>query len=417
MLPEYLSDVNMCVWYKLLNEKTMRKVLRKSMHWICLFALVAMVACSKDDKGPKTSPLSPEEHKAKLEEKGLAFVQAINVKEQETAVQAMKTLAGLVQDESLNDIIQDLIDQVSNVAATNSLPGLMALAMDQKLYKLSDFYGKYVYNQGTWTRTDLDGKAEFHYPEGTKPAILSITSTPSQETIPNEEGGFDIQLPASIDMKLTVNGQEELNFKLEIRLNSSAKTAGVTAKLTIARKYTWSVKSDIAASKAVMEGSMTVGDNSLISLSTTLNGAGLNDPESDNTALHSAVADITISGIRAKGNANIKAISEYEDELDDAIDKAGRWDMNEQEAKGLADAYNRNMKVELYYSDEDAKIADMVMAAFLDYKVYYIEPRLKFASDGSEITLDDYFADQASFKDLLDAAEKLYEQYMRLLEL
>ena len=93
----------------------------------------------------------------------------------------------------------------------------------------------------------------------------------------------------------------------------------------------------------------------------------------------------------------------------------------------VAEAYNKYMTAELYYTDGDNVIATLSMQSYFEpYDYYYgyedeedgyydYEPVITFVSDESTFSMESYF-DDVSFNDLINSAEDLADEYENYLQ-
>lgn len=388
------------------------KFLLKYRYVVCAVLLACSVACSDDDDKVKDSPLTPEEHKVQLEQTGRTLVGKIKPEEQETAINAVQTLTSLMQDESFAELFSGIFDDVTTVVAHNDVNGLIALATDENVWQVADFYGKYTYTDGVWTKEEADDRAEFNYTVNGKAAQL-VAKTQGELT--EVEG---VKVPNSVDITLTVAGNEELALKVNGSLASDRKSAKADVSLTIAKAYRWSSDLDVAGDKATAMIQLQKGDERLISVDAELRGNQMTDPDYTDKVgfdktLTSAKFEIKVLDLVVKGNGNLETLIRENEGNDD-------WVGSMEGAEGWAATFNKNAKAELFYKNGSEKVADIVMVAYLKEEewgeeYYAIKPCLKFTSDEALYDIDSYFSDSTKFADLIRAVQTLVDQYVAIL--
>ena len=171
------------------------KFFAKGFYLLCMLVFaVGMAACSDDDKGgdtPPPSPLTPDEHKTKLETVGKEFVAKFNAEDHRVAVEAIDYLVDILETSGLfgddddevdlpdpmpeNPMVQ-MLSSLRSVAKSNSLTGLTTLATEVDRLSLADYAGVYTYNKVSeeWTKVEATGKIELQFNNG-KACVLALT--------------------------------------------------------------------------------------------------------------------------------------------------------------------------------------------------------------------------------------------------
>lgn len=333
------------------------KFLLKYRYIVCAVLLACSVGCSDDDKKVKDSPLTPEEHKVQLEQTGKTLVSKIKPEEQETAINAVQTLTFLMQDQSFAELFEGIFDDVNTVVAQNDVNGLIALATNENVWQVADFYGKYTYADGIWTKEAANDRAEFNYTVDGKTAQLVAKA---QGELMNVEG---VKVPGSVEVKLTVAGTEELSLTVDGSLASDMKSAKAKTSLTIAKAYKWSCELNAAGDKATALIQLQKGDERLISVDAELKGNKMTEPDyvgsvTLDKVLTSAKFEIKVLDLVVKGNGNLQTIISEDEKNDDFV-------ASMEGAEAWAAVFNENAKVELFYENGSEKVADVVMVAYL----------------------------------------------------
>lgn len=429
------------------------KFLAKGFYLLCMLVFaVGVTACSDDDKDgdtPPPSPLTPTEHKAKLENIGKEFVAKFNAEDHRAAVEALDYLSDILDasglfgedDEDVNipdpgpAPIGKMLLSLRSVAKDNSLTGLTDLATEVDKYALADYAGVYTYNKNTeeWEKVDATGKIELNFNNG-KVCVLSLTF----------EGGKDytyentaVNIPAKVNISLKVAGEEQIGASINTNLSNDQKSVDLTAKMTLNGGYVWELAVSAANSQIVESYKMTKNGETLIVSDAKLTGNKLTDPDAlENGEPADMIADgefnFNVMDVVVKGKGDIKAIIKGIDAITENSDsKAG--------AQKEADIYNKYASMALYYSGGSEKVADVQMDIYEDEddydenvgyepapensfgkmeqttnKYYYTAPVLIFASDGSKYDMETYFS-EANFGSLIGSVRTLANKYAAMI--
>lgn len=411
------------------------KFLAKSLYLLCMLVFaVGVTACSDDDKGddtpPPPSPLTPDQHKAKLESVGKDFVAKFNAEDHRVAVEALDYLSDIIEEAGLFDEddeivelpdpnpVQKMLASLRAVAKDNSVNGLATLATEVDKVGLADYAGVYTYNEATteWTKVEATGKIELKFNNG-KPCVLALAF----------EGGKDyvyentaVNIPAKATISLSVDAKEQIGGVIKTDLANDQKSATVSVNMSLIGGYEWEL-AVVAKSNLVTESyRMTKEGETLIVSDAEVSGTNLTDPDAiENNEAEDLLADgefnFNVMGVVVKGGADIKSIIKEVDAIPESSDsKIG--------AQKEADIYNKNAAMALYYSDGSEKVADIKMDIVKEvddygttqYDYYYTSPVLIFASDGSKYDMETYFS-EANFSSLIESVRTLANKYAAMI--
>lgn len=445
--------VNVLISNKYYSKIKIMKFLSKGFYLVCMLVFaMGITACSDDDKDgdtpPPPSPLTPDEHKAKLETVGKDFVAKFNAEDHRAAVEAIDYLNSII-DPLIGSDDEDVIlppdpgydpnpygkmlASLRSVAKDNSLNGLVTLATEVDEYGLSDLEGVYSYDNKTekWDTTAATGKIELVFDNG-KACVLTVTF----------EGGKDytyentvVNVPAKVNISLKVAGAEQIGATINTNLANDQKSAEVSAKMTLNGGYVWELAVNAKSNAITQVSKMTKNGETLISSNAEITGTNLTDPDAlqnnePEDLVSNGALDFTVMGdIAMSGKANIKSIIREVDLITEPSDsKTG--------AQKEAEIYNKYASLAMYYSGGSEKVADIKMDIVKDEddydhnigyqpeigkkdqsvitEYYYAAPVLIFASDGSKYDMETYFSD-ANFGSLIESVRTLANKYAAMI--
>lgn len=425
--------------------------LKNLKYYFCVvIAAGCIMACSdsKDKDGDgngdySDSPLTPDEHKSKLENIGKDFVAKFKAEDHETVVNSLYNLSDILEGSNFDDFLPDylqsndynypyMLTEVIRHNDANALMKLATKALEDDKYQVSDFAGIYTYNsqKRTWARTDATNKVELHYTVDGVTSVLGVTF--SDITQYTKADGIIVDIPAKTAMALTVNNQKVMSFTTDINLAKDMYSADIKSTLALGDNYTWEINASAKSDKATAAFKMTVKGEELINGTAELTGTKLTDPgyieDNGEDIFNTAKMDFTVMGIRMAGNADIKAIIKGEDNIGDMYPWSSNFTeaADKKNAEALMALYNDYMKVEGFYTAEKQKFVDIKMG-LTSSKVYRwnpstdkgetvtdwdIQPILVF-TDKSEMEFETFFT-ETRFSSLISAVETLVNSYIDL---
>lgn len=429
--------------------------LQNTKYYLYVLLACCLIACKDDDKGVTDSPLTPDEHKAKLETIGKEFIAKINASDHETVVKSLNNLTEAIDGSNLEDLFpvnevpknetivdqyqpklpQSLLQVIKNNDA-NALMQLATKAIDDDEYRISDFEGIYTYSESdnSWLRKDAENKVELHYTVDGVASILSINCSGMKDY--TKVDGVIVEVPAKTEMTLTVTGEKVMDFVTTIELSNDLYSAKINSTLTLNDNYSWNITADVKSEQVTSTFKMTVNNENLINGTVVVYGNKMTDPDyiekDEEDIVNNGNFDFTIMNLQLKGNGNIKSILTGLDELD-YIDP---WDKNFKESASKANAekemklYNDNMNITGFYVKENQKFVDVKMGIYSEeQEVYYwdgydyqyktintwdVQPILVF-TDKSEMDFETFFT-ESDFSKLIKSVETLINKYMDMVD-
>lgn len=435
--------------------------LKNTKYYLYILLACCAMACSDDknndgDGDYSNSPLSPDEHKAKLETIGKDFVAKINAEDHKEVTESLYCLTNLMDDASFDNCLpESLRDEAPengyeedfyhpstllNVIKNNDINTLMALATanyDDE-YKISDFNGIYTCTNGTWAKTsEATGKWELLYTDSETGKKSTLSMSYSDLKTYTKVNNTLVEVPGQMTLTLTVGNKKVLELKNDITLTADMYNATINCNLTLADNYVWNLTASATPDKVSSTFKMTVKGEELINGSAEVTGTRLTDPDNieDNEAdiLNNGKCEMNIMNIRLAGNGDIKAIVSGEDKIGNIYP----WDSDYTEAadkknaEALMALYNDYMKIEGFYTKEKEKFVDIKMGLYSDtYNKFVswdpetgskfepiidwdIQPILVFG-DKSEMEFDTFFT-ESRFSSLISSVETLINKYMDMI--
>ena len=317
---------------------------------------------------------------------------------------------------------------------------------------------EYVYDNDSeeWIETDKGNDEIVFKWDDCQTVITWSNSNKTWEGKVDFDQAASVRIPESINISVKIGGKEHLGVKLSpgvkdnytmtpqavVSLNggyaftvdASASSKGVQASVTVAKN-----SAKLASAKAYMSiNDLTDTDNWFEQETYTwTDGYGVEHTEhynyevldkyiGKNAKTGEASIDILSVSVYAKGD--IRAIVTGSNAIDDVNSESG--------AIKYAELINKNIEAYMYYNDQKAKVADIMVQPYLEdgydwnepqpnYPYYNAsraydeeswgqEPVLVFP-DGSKFAFEDYFTSQ-KFSSLIDAVGELIDAYRNIVE-
>lgn len=421
----------------------MNFIVKKQFLVYLMTVALGVTSCGSDDKGDNgggngggsstESPLTPDQHKAKLETIGKDFVAMFNPNDHKAAVESMDYLSGIIdapglfdeKEETVYPPIPNILSSVRSVILHNDMNGLATFASEPDTYTLSEYAGVYTYNASKkiWEKTAATGKIELKYNNAKD--VMTLTFEGGVDYTQAE--GVVVNVPAKVNFLLKVGTEEQVTCVATTSLSADQKSAEVAVKLSLIGGYVWELSLNAKNSEVSGTYKMSKNGQQLMASIAKLTGNKLTSPDDiENGEASDMLAngefDFRIMDVALNGKGDIKAVIAGLDKIEEKL-------TDEQETQKEAEIYNQYVKIELYYADKAEKIADVKMRAFYDgqnwgyhynpqtgkmeygeYKDYELMPNLIFVSDGSEFSMDTYFS-EANFGSLIQSIETLVNKY------
>ena len=400
-----------------------------------LIILFAFTACgSKDDpvpEGGKTSPLTVEEQKAKMETAAnelMSDLQASNVQNViDIADYADETYNADNYDcDGVGKWWSDCLDAITKFNSSDTYTKTFT-----RLYAASNFTGHFKVNTATkkWDYTPASD-LEFIFPDKQGKECTAILTTSgntkkvymgeSVEYINWREDDFYknyVNVPEGIKVAFIQEGTTiammDLSTNLSDMLSDNFDLAkdsySASCKLMV-NDFTFEVKkaaySPTLASVAL---SVLKGDKYLLSMVVAAKGAVTNE------FTEVGIANINMDIL---GEIQIKGTCSNCSKYGDYINAAGDNDNNEATFKSDISQANSILDLGLYYNSETRQ-ASIALEPFENEdryeKYWYCEPVLKF-DDGTSYSTFEAFFDKTSFKEVIDNFNKLIGDYQAMID-
>lgn len=411
---------------------------------ILCFSTLGLVSCGEKTEDSPYTELTPDEHKAKLEEIGLSIANKVNPEVQKNLV---KTFDAFIEYSDGLDIednnempgnAQDLAKILKSICEENSLGKVSNLsrATDSELYSLARYAGIYTLVDGyedewgdayyNWRKEDASDKLEFRFKADNKDAVIQITKEGSEQKFDAYDDGtsYSVMVPEVAKVTVTYDGKTELTVVCKMKVDNSAKT--VVSDITVdANGYKYEEHLDVNSSKASTNLAFSIDGTKIVEANASINGKDMTNGD----VIGDNVDDETIQNLFGSGQVEVKVYGDKDGvilkgsvssvkELVDKLDRLDDVDWEEENTMAhqtkIAEAYNEYLKGEMYYTNGDNVIARFNMQAYDDsdeWGDYYdIEPIITFASDNSKFSFESYF-DDMSFEKLVDKVEDLGDEF------
>lgn len=437
----------------------MKKVLFTLM--LTASALLLFSACNKKDNDSANeikpgditnSELTPGEHKSKLEEIALEFVNMYDTKDVDALVESAIALEQYMEDFTYGGSDDDYLDARSLIRGLREFSAtditlFATRAAENFVIDINDpdtniYAGKcFTYEDYEWIVTDGDPKSVVFKWDDTVATISWDGSKKIEYLVESEDVNYVVYVPSTIEVSITINGKEHLGITLntnitdlktwapsvDIRLNGGYTFASEVSGNSKGLEAKSSAKKD---SKVLLAGKAVVAINDFTDIDNWIQEEYDDyydetytylDPSmyfAENVKSGSAQIDILELSIVASGDFKgmYEEMLEYDEKYDYYDDE---WnylpDVAEKYYNKVCDCINDNVSVVIVYNDTKEKVADIVMnvASYYDdydeaYR-YYLEPILLFP-DGSKFAFEEYFTERA-FGNLIDRLEQMAEHF------
>lgn len=418
---------------------------------LCATITLLMVACAPmaetDPNDPNTpgqtdpnnpnnpsSELTPGEHKAKLEDIALEFVDSFNVSDVEDAVNALYNLSDYLEYGDFPDYYSNMIKDLANGVTDMSTADFMSFAtrasedfiIDINDPDINPYAGySYAYDDSEWIKEKTNDKTIKLIWDNAE-ALLSWDDSKKFE-YEFDDVDYIVYVPKTITFILNISRSEHIKVvvstnisdvktlapAVDVKLNggyvlntsNSANSKGVESHSTIKKN-----------GKTLMSAVSVVSINDATDIDSWLeeeyceycgeNHYDLVSPEYMGNNIKTGTAQIDILSLSIVASGDFRGMYDKYDELE------GKYDDNTKKFyEEVCKLINDSVVVAVSYNDTKEKVASIVVqvASYDDYYgvEYYIEPILLFP-DGSKYAFEDYFTERA-FGDLLDKLDELAE--------
>lgn len=409
------------------------------------------------------SELTPGEHKARLEEIAIEFVDAFNPADVEELVYSAEALTeyaeyfdygfGAESDDVVENggaPVETLARGLQRFSAADLVEFATRVAEDFVIDvndpDMNPYAGKnYTWDGDNYEWVEAAGKDKtigFEWDETV--ATISWFGSTKVEYLYDEETNYVVYVPNDINITIKIGGKTYFTAKLETKItdiktwapkvtitlnggyefvaNSAGNSKGLEAGASIKKNG----KTLLNAAAVVAINDATDIDNWMYEYYDEYNGEYRTEVTGEYFVenVKTGAAQLDILALSIVGEGDFKGMYEEMERLEEEYDY---WDDNSNKLPDVEKEYcdevckyvNEKVKVVLVYNDTKERVANIVFATrkyvdeydgFIDYD---FEPILVFP-DGSKFAFDEYFTEKA-FGDLIEAAEALAEEFSSLL--
>jgi len=355
----------------------MNKTLRKFSVLILSGAILA--ACGDDDDKNSTTNIEPEfptefsdktveQNKSELQDNGIDLVNKLTTLKSSSGIQTSIAFSEHVDGATLPESIGgrvasnsgvSLLQTLAEFGKGNATPGKvidgMRINADDEV-SASEIYdalkGTFTYSAGNnaWTFAQGGDKIIFKFPStktGTannaEYALYDFKSAQVTNTIDGQT--YTNEYPTNLKADLTVDGTKKMEYSFSVTYDSKGNPTNLTTSLKI-DTFTFAYALTNTTTEAKLDYSLTEGSTVLFAVGARGKGSFTVGDVADDTddVVANASAYFQILNVKFSG------------ELDaDALRTAVKAAKTEQQ---VADAYNANYKLTVFYADSKKKIAD-----------------------------------------------------------
>lgn len=416
---------------------------------LCAMALATLSACEEgmptqpqpDDTenpenpgtgekpGDSTSPLTPDEHKQKLENIAIEFVDEFNTADFEALIGSLSYFEDFfeVDDELVEGPGDEYIDETTRALKSFSVAGLInavTRASEQFIFDIND--EDFDFNGAVIEFTEVSEKPSFENNGNLGECVVkweeSVATfawgeTKGQYTYIDEEEDVEyiVKIPAYINLSLKISGVEHLNINVEPNYTDNHTYA---PKITIKLNGGYEIVCENIADnqKLSCAYSLSKKGKKLASATATASVNGLTNPDNlydeyffEEVTNGSIQIDILTLSLIAAGD--FTGMYDKIEELDSKYicwDDEGNYYEDQEKAyyNDLCELINNTVEFIALYNDTNEKIADIKVQprrsvndvdGDIDYEIDLV---LVFP-DGSKHVMQDYFTAD-SFEDLMN---------------
>jgi hypothetical protein len=393
------------------------------------------------------SDLTPGQHKSKLEDIALEFVNYFNPSDVVDIYKSLSMLAEYleyVDEEIVEEMVNfgTIVDGSTRAVKNFSAGGFMQLATrvaDSVIIDINDpeqnpLAGHcYTYDGEEWQVSNIaDNSIKVVWDNST----ASVTWEQMQKAEIYEyldDVTYTAYVPKKIKAVMTINNVEQLSMDITTTI-TNIQTVAIKAEVKINGGYV--ITTDNSANSKGVETHTSIKKNGKLLCSATAVVAINDFTDIDNwyynycddyygecrtyldptyyfiENVKTGTAQMQILNLSIMAEGDFRNMYKTIDELDCDSDKSF--------CDAVCNIVNEKVKVVAAYSDTKEKVADIVANTRYEYDAewdehdYYVEPIMVFP-DGSKFAFDDYFTKRA-FEDLLDRISELAEEVDNLLE-
>jgi hypothetical protein len=431
--------------------------MKKTFKFLLLASIIAIFySCEKDPENIKFSELSVEENKEVVEDATVKAAQAMRDMTDLDAVEVaisminhldmadpfeskntmksaiMETMTAVAGIDGGKDDYQDLFSAMKSPLSIMSDPETLDELWDEVV-------GTYAWNPSTesWDYTANPDAFVLEFPSTengtTNNAVLTVDNFSSVDITTPIEDEYNGELPATLDVDLSVDGSTVMSYYFEISYNEDGLPTSVETELTLT-PFAFMVKLENNDTKASASQSIKKDGEVILEISGEITGDFTQENIDANTHTYSDEWDtweeVDVEEVITNGeftfqlyNISIKGIGDFK-ALGDSLDLIypdGYYDdpaYDEKEAREKeAAAINNAIGIYVIDTDANKKIAEGEAYVVTDsygngYYDYWVDFRLVFG-DGSYVDLETYFEDgfERLVGEINAMIDELNEQY------
>ncbi len=434
-----------------------------------VIAALGMTACdSNDDNGggnietnnPNTgeTPTTPVEEKKYIENTAVELKKVLNPQDQADFLNFCKDFSrefdGFINDDDYDYPYDYMARGVRDLGMSLRKGDLLGMtrAMQEISYSFSDIAGVYEpdFEEEEWVRTGDSKNLEYRFKVNGQNCSLTVApsggewSASGEGWIEEDEYPYDevkalikVAVPRNVTLKLTQGSKTLMSGKVVSDYNQGGKTASCDVDATVAN-ITLKAEADLNNTRCVAHAVATVGGTQVLEANGVLNGHDMcdfdrlmmiangpdHDVDDDSEAWITSPYNIHSLFKDGTANTNIMRRMFVSGTCDNMAHLAYTFDNFEDENQGLAQtqvAYiNDHIKAQFFLGGAKEPSGNIVWQLMKDvdewnpqYTYWYAEPVLKFNSDGSTYTFEQYFNedDFASTISVFTSIADLYEAF------
>lgn len=456
------SSYNFVYEFENLNITIMKKLFLV----LALFALVStsFVACETPEKDKTENPddpnnpdnpdnpdpdnpdepdtlMTPGEHKARLEEIALDFVNSFDVADVEDAADAAYNLAEYLDEGDFPDYYSDMMMDIANGVKSLSTANFVSFAtrvaedfvIDINDPEFNPYAGhSYTFDGQEWVEGKIDNKSIMLVWDNASALISWAGSKTLEYYYEDEEEEMNVvaYVPSTVSFSFTIDGREYIGIDVDMNI-TDIQTMAPSVEARINGGYVVSASSDANNKGVEYNSSIKKNNKTLFSSAGVVSINDVTDIDNwfytyyceycdeDHTYIDpseyigenikTGQAQVDIMGVLSTTvSGDFKGMYEEIMSLEDDYD----WEdssSDKQYYQDICDLINENVVAAVVYSDTKQKVADVVMQVYEDsyYDEYDVELILLF-EDGSKFAFEEYFTENA-FRDLIDKIKQIAE--------
>lgn len=417
--------------------------MKKLFLFVALFATTALsvVSCNKNggDAGIEISgdsKLTPGEHKARMEEIAIDFIDSFNVNDVEELVYELYDLADYLEWGDFPDYYGEMMNNLARGAEELSIVELgsfVTRATEDFVIDINDpdlnpYAGhSYTFNEDwyEWTEGQANSNTIEFIWNHAKATLKWSGEKKVEFEYPDEDINYVVYVPKTITLTVTIDGVEHLVVTVNPNITSS-NTMAPSTEVRLYGGYVIKVSGELNNKGVGHNASIEKNGKSLYSSVVAITVDDFNDvdnwlkecnsddyygyyaeidPDFFKDNLKNGTVQINIMELTLYAKGDFRGVIEEIEKID-AIDDEKKF------YKKLCDLVNDKVKAVALYNDTNERVADVVMQVASDDGwdglEYYVEPILLFP-DGSKYAFEDYFTEHA-FGDLIDRIEEIVEE-------